>query len=79
MLTMRQQFDYLLFRPHNFVANGDAVRVRVEHVYRHKRSGELISGNFRAVFVVRDGLIARCDEYHDRALVEAFMRLFGGA
>lgn len=76
--TMREQFDYLLFRPYNFVADGDAVRVRVEHMYRHKASGEVLAGNFRAVFVVRDGLVVRCDEYHDRAMVEAFMRLFGG-
>ena len=26
---------------------------------------------------VEDGLIVRADEYHDRAKVEAFMRLFG--
>jgi ketosteroid isomerase-like protein len=75
---MREQFDYLLFRPHNFVSDGDAVRVRVEHMYRHKASGEVLAGNFRAVFLVRDGRIGRCDEYHDRAMVESFMRLFGG-
>lgn len=73
---MRDQFDYLLFRPHNFVVNGDTVRMRVEHVYRHRASGELLTGTFRLVLRVNDGLIVRGDEYHDRAMVETFMRLF---
>ncbi len=76
---IRKQFEYLLFRPYNFVADGDKVRLRVEHIYRHRASGELLSGNFRLVFEVRDGLIVKCNEYHDRAMVEAFMRLFGSA
>ncbi len=29
------------------------------------------------VMVVNDGKLVRTDEYHDRAKVEAFMRLFG--
>lgn len=74
---MRAQFHYLLFRPLNYVAEGDTVRTRVEHMYRHRASGEVLSGTFRLVFKVRDGLIVRADEYHDRAMVEAFMRLFG--
>lgn len=76
---MRVQFDYLLFRPHHYVSEGDTVRLRVEHMYRHRASGEVLSGNFRLVFEVRDGLIARADEYHDRAMVEAFIRLVSGA
>lgn len=76
---MRAQFDYLLFRPHHYVTDGGTVRVRVEHMYRHRATGEIISGNFRLVFFMRDGFITRMDEYHDRAMVEAFMRLINGA
>ena len=76
---MRVQFDYLLFRPHHYVTDGDNVRLRVEHMYRHRASGEVISGNFRLIFEVRDSLIARADEYHDRAMMEAFIRLVSGA
>lgn len=74
---IRRQWEYLLFRPHNFVAKGDTVRVRVEHMYRHRASGAVLSGNFRLVFKMRDGLLVRADEYHDRAMVEAFVRLHG--
>jgi ketosteroid isomerase-like protein len=77
--SMREQFDYLVFRPYGYSTKGDTVRVRVEHMYRHKASGEILVGNFRIVFKVADGKVMRGDEYHDRAKVEAFMRLFGGA
>jgi ketosteroid isomerase-like protein len=73
---IRRQFEYLLYRPFNIAVEGDVVRMRVEHIYRHRASGELLSGNFRIVFTVRDGKICRAEEYHDRAKVEAFMRLF---
>ena len=74
---MREQFEYVLFRPYNFVTDADTVRLRVEHMYRHKKSGEMLTGKFRLVVQVRDGLLVRADEYHDRAMVEAFMRLYG--
>lgn len=73
---MRRQFEYLVYRPHNLVADGDVVRLRVEHIYEHRASGAVLSGNFRLVFTVREGKIVRGEEYHDRAMVEAFMRLF---
>lgn len=76
---IRQRFEYLVFRPVMFVADGDRVRVRVEFMYHHRKSGEILSGYFRIVMTVRDGLIARAEEYHDRPMVEAFMRLFGSA
>ena len=46
-------------------------------MYRHRASGEVLSGRFRMVMQVKDGLIDRADEYHDRAKVEAFLRLVG--
>ncbi len=47
-------------------------------MYRHRASGEVLDGRFRHVMRVKDGLIVRTDEYHDRAKVETFMRLVGG-
>ncbi|WP_072394083.1 nuclear transport factor 2 family protein [Hyphomicrobium sp. CS1GBMeth3] len=75
----RRQFRYLVFRPYNYNVRGDTVRFRVEFMYRHNASGEILSGRFRMVMQLRDGRIVRADEYHDRAMVEAFMRLFGGS
>jgi len=74
---VREQFDYVLFRPGNWITSGDTVRLRVEHMYLHRRSGEMLTGTFRIVFRVQGRLIVRADEYHDRAMVESFMRLFG--
>ncbi len=74
---VRLDFEYLLYRPLNLKANGAVVRFQVEFMYRHRRSGETLSGRFRLVMRVENGLIVRADEYHNRAKVEAFMRLFG--
>ena len=74
---IRQDFEYLLYRPLDLVTNGDEVRYQVEFMYRHRASGEVLSGRFRMIMRVENGLLVRTDEYHDRAKVEAFMRLFG--
>lgn len=76
-VRMRQEFEYILYRTFPSVADGNSVRQRVEFMYRHRASGEVLSGRFRMIYEVRDGLLVRADEYHDRAMVEAFMRLFG--
>jgi ketosteroid isomerase-like protein len=73
---VREDFDYLLYRPFDLIANGNEVRHQVEFMYRHRRSGEVLSGRFRIVMRIEQGLIVRADEYHDRAKVEAFLRLF---
>ena len=74
---VREEFEYILYRPLQLTADGDTVRFQVEFMYRHRESGEKLEGRFRMVMVVKDGKLARTDEYHDRAKVEAFMRLFG--
>ena len=77
LCQVRVDFDYILYRPFSRVADGDIVRFQVEFMYRHRASGEVLSGRFRMVMQVKDGLIVRADEYHDRAKVEAFLRLVG--
>jgi ketosteroid isomerase-like protein len=72
---IRSKFEYLLYRAHNIVAQGNFVRCRVEFMYRHIASGEVLSGRFRLVFELRDGLIWRADEYHDSAMIETFLKL----
>jgi ketosteroid isomerase-like protein len=74
---IRRDFEYLLYRPLDLKPNGSEVRYQVEFMYRHLASGEVLSGRFRLVVILEGGLIVRADEYHDRAKVEAFMRLFG--
>lgn len=72
---IRQDFEYILYRPFKLTADGDTVRFQVEFMYRHRKSGEVLNGRFRMVMQVKHGLLVRADEYHDRAKVEAFMRL----
>jgi len=74
---VRRDYDYLLYRPLGLHADGNTVRHQVEFMYRHRRSGEILSGRFRMVMRVEHGQIVRAEEYHDRAKVEAFLRLFG--
>jgi ketosteroid isomerase-like protein len=74
---VREDFEYILYRPFKLTADGNTVRFQVEFMYRHRESGEMLDGRFRMVMLVKDGLITRVDEYHDRAKVEAFMRLVG--
>jgi len=74
--SFRLSFDHLQWRPLNLRVNGNIVRTQVAFKYRHRPSGEVLSGRLRFVFQVRDRQIVRADEYHDRAKVEAFIRLF---
>ena len=75
----RADFEFILYRPLKLAAAGDTVRFQVEFMFRHRASGEVLSGRLRQVIKVKDGLITRIDEFHDRAKVEAFLRLVGGA
>jgi len=74
---IRADWEYILYRPLPLTQAGNIVRFQVEFMYRHRASGEVLSGRFRLVMRIEDGLIKRADEYHDRAKVEAFMRLVG--
>jgi ketosteroid isomerase-like protein len=76
---VREDFEYILYRPFKLTADGSTVRFQVEFMYRHRESGEMLNGRFRMVMEVKYGFLVRTDEYHDRAKVEAFMRLVGGA
>jgi ketosteroid isomerase-like protein len=73
---VRQQFEYLLYRPLDLIPDGNEVRHQVEFMYRHRASGEVLSGRFRMIMRIEGNLIVRADEYHDRGRVEAFLRLF---
>ena len=75
LLGIRKVFDYLVYRGRIVAVDGDTVRARIELVLRHKPSGQILNSQMRSVFVVRDGLIVRVDEYVDAAMVETFMRL----
>lgn len=72
----REVFDYLVYRPIRIAEVQNEVRVPVEFMYRHRPSGEIISGHLRLMFQVQAGLITRAEEFHDRAMVETFLKLY---
>ncbi len=68
-------FDFLAYDVTGCRQTRDEVHGRVHFHVRHKATGETIEGSMRHIFWLRDGLLARLAEYHDRARIEAFMRL----
>jgi ketosteroid isomerase-like protein len=75
LATARQHYDYILYRTLIMGVDGEMVRVRVEFIGRHRVSGERMEMTFRQVFIVANELISRCEEFHDRAKLEAYLRL----
>jgi len=75
LATARHHYDYVLYRPLIMGTEGNTVRVRVEFIGKHRPSGEPMSMMFRQVIVVENGHITRCDEYHDRSKLEAYLKL----
>lgn len=79
MSMLRDLYDYVLFRAEPAIVEGDTVRHAFEFIYRHKPTGETLSGRGRIVWTVRNGRIVSCDEYHDRERLKAFARMAGFA
>jgi len=75
LYSLLAQFDYLKHEPTIVGVDGDTVRVQVQFVYHHRETGGNLSGSKRLVFKLRNDAIVRVEEYHDAAMVEAFMRL----
>jgi ketosteroid isomerase-like protein len=70
-----RDWDHLRFEPHVLSDDGDAVRYRVDFAYRYRQTGEDLIGSCRGLMRVAAGHIVFIDEYHDAALVDAFVRL----
>jgi ketosteroid isomerase-like protein len=73
--TILEQFDTLSYEGKVTRTLGETVHGMVAYRFRHKVTRETIDGVMRHVIQVRDGRIVRINEYHDIALVRAFMRL----
>lgn len=69
------QFDYLSYTSDILDVSDGVGRVQSRFVLRHRMSGESLSGSKRQRIAIAAGEIVRIDEYHDLALVNAFMRL----
>ena len=72
---MIEQYDYLNWKQVIVGAEGDVVRVQTQFRLHHRRTGTDLEGSMRTVITMRDGMMVRCEEFLDRGMVEAFMRL----
>ena len=68
-------FDYLSYASDLLELREGVARVQTRFVLRHRESGESLSGSKRQRVYIANGEIVRIDEYHDVAMVDAFMRL----
>jgi len=72
---MIEHYDYLKWEQVIVGAEGDVVRAQTQFRLHHRRTGTDLEGSMRTVMTMRDGLMVRCEEFLDRGMVEAFMRL----
>jgi ketosteroid isomerase-like protein len=70
-----KDWDYIRYEPHFANEAAGVVRYRINFQYRYRRTGEDLIGSCRGAVRVESGYIVHIDEYHDAALIEAFMRL----
>jgi ketosteroid isomerase-like protein len=75
MHHMQKEWDYVRYESVLLGIEDSVARVQTQFSYRHRASGETLAGSKRWVIVIRDGLVARVDDYQDAALIAAFMRL----
>jgi len=69
------EFDYLTYEADILEVSRGVARIQQRYVLRHRSSGEELAGSKRFVCTLQNGLFTRIHEYHDAALVEAFMKL----
>lgn len=79
MRTILTLFEMVHFVPIFFKTDGQVEHTRVNYGFRHRKTGELISGVMRLVATVEHGLISDLKEFHDLEKVRAFMRLISHA
>jgi hypothetical protein len=75
LTEFRRQYDFILYRPIVVSFSQREVRQRVEFMATQTSSGARVVLNCRQVWVVENGLVVTCDEYHDAPLVEAQIRM----
>ena len=66
--------DVLLFEPQSFIAEGDKVVVTGISSWRVKSTGQTYDNPWAHVFTLRDGKIARFQQYNHTAAAEAAFR-----
>lgn len=68
-------FDCLAYEPVLLDLHRGVARVQSRFVYHHRASDERLEGTLRLVCTLKNGRILRIEEYHDDAMMKAFMCL----
>lgn len=68
-------FELLDYRLLGARQESDNLNASIAYHFRHKATGEDIAGTMRVNGQLRGQQLCRVNEYHDRARVEAFLRL----
>ena len=74
MFEVLAQFDYLRYEPTVLDVSSGVARVQIQFDLRHRTTGERLIGSKRQFYVIGDHVITRINEFHDTALVSAFLR-----
>jgi ketosteroid isomerase-like protein len=69
-----QSQDAILFEPHNFIAEGDKVAVTGAASWHVKSTGLTFDSPWAHVFTLRDGKIARLEQFTHTAAADAAYR-----
>jgi len=75
LFGLLEHWDYLRWTSDIVQADDCFVRVKIDAIFHHRRSGRDLTDTYRIVFEVEDDLIVRIDEFHDRAKIEAFLAM----
>ena len=73
-LSQPQIWRHCAFEPVLRPTDGDTVRATVRFAYLHVPSGEVLEGRKQLCATVALRRVQRLEEFHDEALVEAFLR-----
>ncbi|HZV65375.1 MAG TPA: nuclear transport factor 2 family protein [Telluria sp.] len=71
---LEQAQDAVRFEPHDFIADGDKVAVTGDAAWHVKGTGQTYEGPWAHVFTLRNGKIARFEQYVHTAAAEAAFR-----
>ncbi|HJU42254.1 MAG TPA: nuclear transport factor 2 family protein [Vicinamibacterales bacterium] len=72
--TLTELFDFELFEPHTFLADGDRVVVLGKDTVKVKASGKSISEDWCHVMTIRDGKVVAFQEFLDTAALAAELK-----
>lgn len=75
LFSVLEMFDQIEYVPLQVRSEGEGCSARCWFHYVHRASGERLRSTLRLIVGFKDGKIETMDEYHDQALIEAFVRL----